>query len=158
MLLHLEQPYVAVLVCTGDTHIEPVILGFPDQKGKKLSPADVEIGLRAIALEHGWLNEPDRCPRCGVAIRKLKLGRLKQEFERPDNTEEELLELERTIDELEAYLGKFDPDRKKEQPDLPFDAEDERPDEERAPGDEPEQELEEEPESDEAAVGASDDH
>ncbi len=117
MLLHLEQPYVAVLVCTGDTHEEPALLGFPDQKGKKLSEPDVEIALNAIAVEHGWRN--GACPRCGVEDAKRALGIAEKAFEDTDDEAEGQAHMDR-IEELQAYLGKYDPDRKKGQPDLPF--------------------------------------
>lgn len=121
MLLHLEQPYAAILVCTGDTHDEPVILGFPESKKKDaLTATQIETALVAIAVEEGWDPGMGFCDRCAVEWHKLTLGTAKLAFD-DSESEEELQRLTTEIEEHEAYLARFDPDRKKQQQELPLD-------------------------------------
>lgn len=131
MYLNLTENTIGAFVCVGPTHEEPVLIGFSAQKGKAaLSDADVRTALTSVAIKHGWIigakaqdgKTPDLCERCGVELSKRALARAQEAFEAPENAEDEakLQGIADDIEGLESYLGKFDPDRKKGQQELPL--------------------------------------
>ncbi len=110
MLLHLNAPYKAIVVCLGNDNRCVEVFGMPETKGKDLlTQRNERVALIAMAEDLGWDLALDLCPTCALDHHKINLSRAQEAFNTTkDNIEKDALEGQIAVHE--AFIADHAPE------------------------------------------------
>lgn len=125
MLIELNAPFSAIVVCLGNDNHCKAHFGMPETKGRDyLTQDDERVALIAMAEARGWDLEHSLCPTCALVRHRIELNDAQEMFNTTrKGKEKDRLEIE--IAKHEAYIEKHRPKHEQvddpNQPPLPLD-------------------------------------